>query len=97
MMICGVFAVLIIHELRKIFKTVLEDDCFVRENVKSLKKMGTYSFCIAVVTLARLFCYVTSAVFVILIVFIIAGLFSKVLAQVFDRAVTYKLENDLTI
>lgn len=31
------------------------------------------------------------------LVFVIAGLFSRVLAQVFDRAVTYKQENDLTI
>ena len=30
-------------------------------------------------------------------VFLTAGLFSKVLAQVFDRAVHYKQENDLTI
>ena len=31
------------------------------------------------------------------LVFLIAGLFSRVLADVFDQAVTYKLENDLTI
>lgn len=97
LMACGIFAVLIILELRKIFKTVINDNCFVVENVTSLKKMGNYSFCIAIVTLARLFCYLNSAVFVILIVFVIAGLFSKVLAEVFDKAVTYKLENDLTI
>jgi hypothetical protein len=30
-------------------------------------------------------------------VFLFAGLFSKVLARVFDRAVKYKQENDLTI
>lgn len=97
LMICGVFAVLIIFELRKMFKTVINEDCFVMENVISLKKMGNYSFCIAATTLARLFCYINSAVFVIIIVFVIAGLFSKVLAGVFDQAVTYKLENDLTI
>lgn len=97
LMICGVFAVLIIYELRKIFKTVINEDCFVMENVTSLKKMGNYSFFIAATTLARLFCYINSAVFVIIIVFVIAGLFSKVLAGVFDQAVTYKLENDLTI
>ena len=34
---------------------------------------------------------------VVILVFVIAGLFSKVLARVFDKAVTYKLENDLTI
>lgn len=93
----GIFAVLIIHELRKLFKTVLADDCFIRENVTSLNKMGTYSFFIAVITCCRLFLYMTPAVLVVILVFVIAGLFSKVLSRVFDKAVTYKLENDLTI
>lgn len=96
-MLSGVFAVLIIHELRKIFKSVLADDCFIRENVASLNKMGTYSFFIAVITCCRLFLYLTPAVLVVILVFVIAGLFSKVLSRVFDKAVTYKLENDLTI
>ena len=39
----------------------------------------------------------TPAVLVVILVFVIAGLFSRVLAGVFDRAVSYKLENDLTI
>lgn len=93
----GVFAVLIIYELRKMFKSVLEDNCFIPENVVSLRKMGTYSFFIAVITSCRLFLYLTPAVIVVILVFVIAGLFSKVLSQVFDKAVTYKQENDLTI
>lgn len=38
-----------------------------------------------------------SGVFVVILVFVIAGLFSKVLAGVFEQAVSYKQENDLTI
>lgn len=93
----GIFAVLIVRELRKMFCSVLKDDCFIRENVVSLDHMGTYSFFIAIITACRLFIYLTPAVLVIILVFVIAGLFSKVLARVFDKAVTYKLENDLTI
>lgn len=93
----GIFAVLIIRELRKMFKSVLMDDCFIPENVFSLRKMGTYSFCIAVITSCRLFLYLTPAVIIVVLVFVIAGLFSKVLSKVFDKAVTYKQENDLTI
>lgn len=93
----GIFAVLIIYELRKIFQTVLDDNCFIMENVASLRRMGTYSFFIAVITSCRLFLYLTPAVIVVILVFVIAGLFSKVLSQVFEKAVTYKLENDLTI
>lgn len=93
----GTFALLTILELRKIFRSVLADDCFVRENVISLRRMGNYSFVIALITACRLFLYITPAVLIVVLVFIIAGLFSKVLSRVFDTAVTYKLENDLTI
>lgn len=93
----GIFAVLILRELRKMFRSVLNDDCFIRENVICLERMSIYSFFIAVITACRLFLYLTPAVLVVILVFVIAGLFSKVLARVFDKAVTYKLENDLTI
>lgn len=79
------------------FCTVINDDCFIRENVESLNKMSIYSFFIAVITTCRLFLYLTPSVFIVILVFVIAGLFSRVLAKVFDKAVTYKLENDLTI
>lgn len=93
----GVLAILIIGELRKMFRTVLADDCFVKDNVVSLQRMGTYSFLIAVICLVRTLLYLTVAMLTLVLVFIIAGLFSKVLAFVFDKAIEYKLENDLTI
>ena len=93
----GLLALLIIYELRRMFRSVLQEDCFVRANVVSLKRMGNYSFGIAAITALRLFLYLTPAVLVVILVFVIAGLFSKVLAQVFDTAVSYKEENDLTI
>ena len=51
----------------------------------------------AIMLLLCFLLYVTLAALAMVIVFVIAGLFSKVLAQVFDRAVSYKLENDFTI
>lgn len=95
--IAGIFALIILWELRRIFKTVVKGDPFVRENVRSLNKMGISSFCIALVMLGRLFFVITPAALVLVAVFAIAGLFSLVLSQVFDQAVTYKQENDLTI
>lgn len=93
----GIFAVLIVRELRSMFRTVLAEDCFVEQNVISLKRMAVYSFCIAGFTLIRLVLATTPAAMVEILVFLIAGLFSRVLADVFEQAVTYKLENDLTI
>lgn len=95
--ILGILAIMILGELRKMFRTVLRDDCFVKENVVSLQRMGTYSFVIAAICLLRTVLYMTVATLILVLVFVIAGLFSKVLAFVFDRAVEYKLENDLTI
>ncbi len=96
-MIAGVFALVLLGNLRNIFKTVIHEDPFVRENVTSLKRMGFCSFIIAFSMAFRLVFVVTPAALVLVAVFLIAGLFSLVLSQVFDQAVTFKLENDLTI
>ncbi len=93
----GIFALIILRELRRMFQTVMKGDPFVRENVRSLKRMGVCAFAISVAMAARLFFVITPAALVLVAVFTIAGLFSLVLSQVFDQAVTYKLENDLTI
>ena len=95
--VLGVSAEKLLWELRKIFKTVLAEDCFVRENVVSLQKMGNWSFFIALMSMVRSIVYMTIAMGVVILVFIIAGLFSKVLAYVFEEAVRFKEENDLTI
>ena len=95
--ICGIFACLIVYELRKMIRSVENEDCFVDENVTSLKRMGNYSFIIAAASVIRLFLYATPGVFVVILVFVIAGLFSKVLANVFYQAIVYKKDNDLTI
>ena len=95
--ILGLLAILIIGELRKMFRTVLGNDAFVMGNVISLKRMGPYSFLIAAICLIRTVLYLTVAMLTLILVFIIAGLFSKVLAFVFEKAIRYKEENDLTI
>lgn len=95
--IAGIFALAILLELRRIFQTVMKGDPFVRDNVGSLKRMGICAFAISVAMAARLFFVITPAALVLVAVFSIAGLFSLVLSQVFDQAVTYKQENDLTI
>ena len=95
--VLGIAAVKIIWELRKMFKTVLKKNCFVQENVISLQKMGKWSFFIVLMSLVRTFVYMTIAMGVVILVFVIAGLFSFVLAFVFEEAIGYKEENDLTV
>jgi hypothetical protein len=93
----GILAVAIIWQLRKIFKTVLKKDCFVDQNTRSLKTIGWLAFGLAAVMACRLFFIVTPATLIIVLVFLVGGLFSLVLSQVFQEAVNYKNENDLTI
>ena len=95
--VLGIAALVIIRELRRIFSTVLKGDCFVEENVRSLHKMSNWSFFIVVMSVVRSIVYLTIAMLVVILVFTIAGLFSKVLAFVFEEAIRYKEENDLTI
>ena len=96
-MLVGASTLAILYELRKMMKTVIDDDCFVKQNVTSLYRMGTYAFIITALKLLRCFVYFTPAAVIVAGVFLFAGLFSKVLARVFDTAVRYKEENDLTI
>lgn len=95
--VLGVAAVVLLKELRKIFATVLAGNCFVHENVESLRKMGNLSFFIALMSVVRSIVYMTVAMGVVIFVFMVAGLFSKVLSYVFEEAVQYKEENDLTV
>ena len=55
------------------------------------------SFLIAALSVARLPLAPPPATAVVIIVFSIAGLFCFVLCQVFEKAIQYKEENDLTI
>ena len=96
-MMSGVLSLRIVQKLRQMFSTVLADDAFVDENADALKCMGKCSFLIALLSLVRIFYAPTPATIVVIIVFAIAGLVSIVLCQVFEKAIQYKKENDLTI
>ncbi len=95
--VLGIAALVIIRELRKIFKTVIRKDCFVRDNVVSLDKMFKWSFFIALMAVIRSIVFLSAAMLVVILVFVIAGIFSKVLSFVFEEAISYKEENDFTI
>lgn len=64
--ILGVLALLLINELRKMFGTVLAENCFVPENVASLRRMGDLSFFIAAMSAVRCVVYLTIAMLVII-------------------------------
>lgn len=93
----GVLGVMIINQLRKMMKTVENGLCFVDNNVVSLRRMGIFSLCITVDFIVKMFVVPSFATCIIILVFFIAALFSRVLSLVFAEAVKVKEENDLTI
>ena len=93
----GVCGIVIIGELRTMMRTVMQKNCFIHENVKSLEMMGITSAVIVLLFFIKCFFLPTPATFIVVLTFFIAGLFSEVLSFVFREAIRYKEENDLTI
>ncbi len=97
LMAASLLSDVILWELRKMMQTVLDGDCFVDNNVRSLHRMGILGIVISLILFVRCVLWMTLTAFAIGWVFLIAGNFSLVLEQVFAKAVQYKQENDLTI
>ena len=93
----GICGLIIVYQLRKMMKTVVKRECFVDNNTKSLSTMGKVSFVITVLFIVKCILLPTPASFVIVLTFFIARVFSHVLSLVFEEAVRFKEENDLTI
>jgi len=95
--VTGLFALLIVNEIRKIFKTLHKNTPFILENVKSLSNMGIYAFIISFCYVFKIFFFNSIATIIIIMTFVIAGFFSIILSEVFNQAVEAKQENDYTI
>ncbi len=93
----GGLALVVLYELKKIFTTVSDNTPFVMGNVKSLKRIGLSSLLIGIVFVTKAVFFLTFLTMVVIFVFFLASLFCFVLADVFEEAVTFKQENDLTI
>lgn len=95
--ITGIPSLCIVYEIRQCFKSVNDNNPFIYRNVKSLNRIGYLSFFIAICYIIKIFIYPTILTIVISMIFVIAGFFGIVLAEVFRLATVTKEENDLTI
>lgn len=95
--VTGILALIIVNEIRKIFKTLNRKDPFLMDNVQSLKRMGICSFLVALFYTSKIIFLNSFMTVIVVMVFIIAGFFSIILAEVFYQAVEVKRENDFTI
>jgi hypothetical protein len=95
--ITGVLALIIVNEIRKIFKTLNKKNPFIMDNAISLKRVAVSSFLISFAYVIKIIFYNSFFTIIIAMIFVIAGLFSIILAEVFRQAAVVKQENDLTI
>ena len=93
----GTLAVFILVFLRRMFRTLLNDDPFVSENVSSLRKIALCSALISIIYFIKCFFRPTFMTLAVCAAFAVAALFSLTLKDVFKRAVNLRCENDLTI
>jgi hypothetical protein len=95
--ITGIVCLGLVNEMRKIFKTLNRKNPFMVDNVKSLNRVGGACLVIAAAYIFKVFFFNSVLTAIIAMVFIIAGLFAIVLAEVFQQAIAVKEENDLTV
>lgn len=67
------------------------------DNVKSLNRIALSSFLISAAYVVKVVFFNSFLTIILAMVFVIAGFFSIILAEVFRQAVIVKEENDLTI
>lgn len=95
--ISGVCAFFVLNETRRIFKTCVLEDPFILQNVSSLKRITILSAIIALVFFTKLFVVMSFFTIIVVFVFVLAASVCFVLAHLFETAVHFKNENDLTI
>jgi hypothetical protein len=95
--ITGIMAFVILFQTRKVFKTLSRKNPFMMDNVSSFKWISRASFAIALMYVVKIVFFNSFLTMVLAMVFVIAGLLSIVIAEVFHQAVIVKEENDLTI
>jgi len=96
LMIIGILGLFIVFELIIMMRTILKDP-FVKRNVKSLNIIGIAGFIAAACFFVKCLFYLTFMTLLFGIFLVILGLFALTLAHLFNKAVEYKEENDLTI
>lgn len=95
--ISGACALIILNDLRMIFKSCMKEEVFNRGNVTRLYRMALVTGTIALIFFTKLFVVNSIMTMIIVFVFFMASVFCFIISLLFDQAVDYKEENDLTI
>jgi len=93
----GILALGIVNFTIKLLKNVNKNKPFLKENVKLLKNIGIFCLIIAVIYFISIPIIKSVFAIILFMIFTIMGFMCNVLSDLFDKAIDYKEENELTI
>jgi len=96
LMVAAVFGLWAVLEMILMLRSI-PCDPFVARNVRALRRLGIILLILAALFIAKCLYYVTFLTLVCGLLFFVCGLFAFTLGSLFQQAVAYKEENDLTI
>ena len=94
---CGVLALFIENELRRMLITLKTGNPFVLQNVQSLRRIAVFLLVMFACFIYKILALNTLMTMVVAAVLLLVAFFCFTMADVFNQAVQYKEENDLTI
>jgi ABC-type multidrug transport system fused ATPase/permease subunit len=97
LVVTGVFSLVMVYELRRIFHNISSRKPFQQQNAISLKRIATMALFISIAYIIKIFFYISFLTIIIAMAFLVFGLAGLVFSEVFRQAVEVKEENDLTI
>ncbi|MDD4546899.1 MAG: DUF2975 domain-containing protein [Oscillospiraceae bacterium] len=95
--ISGIMALLILWQARAILRIVNKGNPFVKEMVKRLRIIGIQSLVLAAFYFVSVFLVTKFFMILVFVTFSIVGMILFVFARIFEQAIAYKEENDMTI
>lgn len=97
LLVSGVLAILILWQARAILHIINHGNPFVREMVRRLRVIGVESLILAAFYFCAVFVVTKFFMVAVFVAFSVIGLILFVFAQLFDQAIAFKEENDMTI
>lgn len=93
----GIAALIIVRQLVLIFKSINEDQPFIKQNADRLKRIAICCFSVFGIFMFKTIFFYTPLSFLMTVALLIASFSALVFSRLFYLAVEYKSENDLTI
>ena len=93
----GLLAAGILFYLHKLYSSMLSGSPFTRRNAEILGRIGWLGLIIGAAYAVKMFFLPTFGTMIVILIFLLCFLFCMTLSDLFNKAASYKEENDLTI